>query len=69
VVHGDKELLERLGRNDPCVCASGRPFQAMLPEDRLLSTARTAMTIDAIDPRRFGGTPARTTAMTTVRVP
>jgi uncharacterized protein YchJ len=26
VVHGDKELLEKLGRNDPCICGSGRRF-------------------------------------------
>ncbi len=24
VVHGDKELHEKLGRNDPCPCGSGR---------------------------------------------
>ncbi|HEY8019533.1 MAG TPA: SEC-C metal-binding domain-containing protein, partial [Thermoanaerobaculia bacterium] len=30
VVHGDKELLEKLGRNDPCPCGSGRRFQALL---------------------------------------
>ncbi len=27
VVHGDKELLERLGRQDPCACGSGRLFK------------------------------------------
>jgi uncharacterized protein YecA (UPF0149 family) len=26
VVHGDKELRERLGRNDLCPCGSGRTF-------------------------------------------
>ena len=26
VVHGDKELREKLGRNDPCPCGSGRSF-------------------------------------------
>jgi uncharacterized protein YecA (UPF0149 family) len=26
VVHGDKELLEKLGRNDPCPCGSGKRF-------------------------------------------
>jgi hypothetical protein len=26
-VHGDKELLEKLGRNDPCPCGSGRRFR------------------------------------------
>jgi len=30
VVHGDKELIEKLGRNDPCPCGSGRRFQAVL---------------------------------------
>jgi hypothetical protein len=27
VVHGDKELREKLGRNDPCPCGSGRTFK------------------------------------------
>ena len=31
VVHGDKELREKLGRNDPCPCGSGRSFQKLLP--------------------------------------
>ncbi|HZT96904.1 MAG TPA: SEC-C metal-binding domain-containing protein [Chloroflexota bacterium] len=31
VVHGDKELNEKLGRNDPCPCGSGRRFQARVP--------------------------------------
>jgi hypothetical protein len=26
VVHGDKELREKLGRNDPCPCGSGHRF-------------------------------------------
>jgi uncharacterized protein YecA (UPF0149 family) len=26
IVHGDKELVEKLGRNDPCPCGSGRSF-------------------------------------------
>ncbi|TQV87450.1 nucleic acid-binding protein [Aliikangiella coralliicola] len=26
VVHGNKELSEKLGRNDPCPCGSGRRF-------------------------------------------
>ena len=30
LVHGDKELIEKLGRNDVCPCGSGRRFQAML---------------------------------------
>jgi len=34
VVHGDKELLEKLGRNDLCPCGSGRRFQALLSRQR-----------------------------------
>ncbi len=34
VVHGDKELTEKLGRDDLCPCGSGRRFQDMLPADR-----------------------------------
>ena len=26
VVHGDKELIEKLGRNDPCPCGSAKRF-------------------------------------------
>lgn len=32
IVHGEKELTEKLGRNDLCPCNSGRRFQAMLHE-------------------------------------
>jgi uncharacterized protein YecA (UPF0149 family) len=35
-VHGDVELLEKLGRNDLCPCRSGRRFQALLFEERAL---------------------------------
>ena len=35
-VHGDQELLEKLGRDDPCTCGSGRRFQALLPPRRPL---------------------------------
>ncbi|RYE09825.1 MAG: hypothetical protein EOP22_07260 [Hyphomicrobiales bacterium] len=35
-VHGDVDLLEKLGRNDLCPCGSGRLFQEMLPEVRPL---------------------------------
>lgn len=30
IVHGNKELREKLGRNDLCPCGSGRSFQEML---------------------------------------
>jgi hypothetical protein len=42
IVHGDKELVEKLGSNDPCPCGSGRRFQGMLPDlGQLLSTTTT----------------------------
>jgi len=36
IVHGDVELQEKLGRNDPCPCESGRRFQTLLHADRPL---------------------------------
>ena len=39
VVGGAKELVEKLGRNDPCPCGSARSFQSLLPAQRLLLTA------------------------------
>ncbi|MCP4611275.1 MAG: nucleic acid-binding protein [Planctomycetes bacterium] len=32
VVHGNKELFEKLGRKDPCPCGSGNKFQKLLYE-------------------------------------
>jgi uncharacterized protein YchJ len=39
IVHGNKELHEKLGRNDPCPCGSNLCFQKMLYVNRLLLTA------------------------------
>ena len=36
IVHGDKELLEKLGRDDLCPCQSGKRFQELLYEVRAL---------------------------------
>ena len=33
-IHGDKELTEKLGRNDLCPCGSRKLFQALLLEER-----------------------------------
>ena len=33
-VHGEVELVEKLGRNDLCPCGSGRRFQPVLPESK-----------------------------------
>jgi uncharacterized protein YecA (UPF0149 family) len=30
IVGGKKELIEKLGRKDPCPCLSGRRFQELL---------------------------------------
>jgi len=46
-VRGNKELSERLGRNDPCPCGSVKSFQALLPWKRLLLTVRIVITIGA----------------------
>jgi uncharacterized protein YecA (UPF0149 family) len=32
VIHGEVELIEKLGRNDPCPCGSWRLFQGLLHE-------------------------------------
>ncbi|HXP71844.1 MAG TPA: SEC-C metal-binding domain-containing protein [Candidatus Dormibacteraeota bacterium] len=34
VVHSDKELVEKLGRNDLCPCGSRRRFQEVLHANR-----------------------------------
>jgi SEC-C motif-containing protein len=44
VVHGDKELIEKLGRNDPCPCGSGQRFQELLHGEWAVLTAATATT-------------------------
>jgi hypothetical protein len=48
-VRGDKELLEKLGRNDPCPCGSALSFQALLPAQRLLLMGLGATTTTASD--------------------
>ena len=47
VKRGQIELLEKLGRGDPCACGSGGRFQEVLPAIRLVSTARSGGTIGA----------------------
>jgi uncharacterized protein YecA (UPF0149 family) len=32
IVRGGKELIEKLGKEDPCPCGSGKCFQSLLPE-------------------------------------
>jgi hypothetical protein len=45
------ELLEKLGRNDPCPCGSGKRFQGVLPEDRPFRRRR-ATGLPAVRPTR-----------------
>jgi hypothetical protein len=33
IVHGDRELIEKLGRNDLCPCGSGKPFRKCCRND------------------------------------
>jgi len=49
VVHGDKELTEKLGRNDPCPCGSGLRFQALLPPQRQVRRLATAALLSATE--------------------
>jgi hypothetical protein len=44
IVHGEKELSEKLGRNDLCPCDSTRRFQGLLHAVGPVSTARRATT-------------------------
>lgn len=50
---GEKELVEKLGRNDPCPCGSGRLFQAVLPQIGPLSMAKIAANTGATSPWCF----------------
>ena len=47
VVGGAKELIEKLGRNDPCPCGSARSFQTLLPAQRLFLMASIVTTTSA----------------------
>jgi len=42
------ELVEKLGRKDPCPCGSGLSFQTLLPAIRPVSTGRSAGSIGGI---------------------
>ena len=43
LVGGHKELLEKLGRNDPCPCGSGRRFQTLLHAQRRVRRLRSRL--------------------------
>ncbi|MGN6619958.1 MAG: SEC-C metal-binding domain-containing protein [Sphingomonas sp.] len=54
-VNGDKELVEKLGRNDRCPCGSGSSFQAVLPQIGPLSMALSVTIIGATDTNKGAG--------------
>lgn len=54
---GEKELVEKLGRNDPCPCGSGKSFQAVLPYLRPVSTGRSGGSIGGIEGGGHSGSP------------
>ncbi|MFL6602277.1 MAG: SEC-C metal-binding domain-containing protein [Steroidobacteraceae bacterium] len=41
-MNGRKDLLEKLGRSDPCPCGSGRRFQEVLHADRRVRWVRSS---------------------------
>jgi hypothetical protein len=47
IVHGDKDLSEKLGRRDPCPCGSGRSFQTLLPALRALRRRKSQLLFSA----------------------
>ena len=44
VVHGNKELVEKLGKDDLCPCGSNRRFQELLPQQRQVLTVGVMIT-------------------------
>ena len=48
---GEKELVEKLGRKDPCPCGSDKSFQALLPRHGPVSTGPFARIIGATELR------------------
>lgn len=54
---GEKELVEKLGRNDPCPCGSGHSFQEMLPHIGSVSMAVSGTIIGGNMVGRFGALP------------
>ena len=50
IVHGDKELREKLGRNDPCPCGSTRRFQELLYEEKAVRRFKTRPLLLGNDP-------------------
>ena len=47
IVHGNKELIEKLGRKDRCPCGSGKSFQEMLSTQRPVLMAYCVIAMNA----------------------
>ncbi|WP_404339653.1 SEC-C metal-binding domain-containing protein [Sphingomonas sp. MMS12-HWE2-04] len=67
-VHGDIELIEKLGRKDPCPCGSGKSFQAVLPALGPVSMGPSGMIIGATEDRGRSGGDRRTGCSIRARV-
>ncbi|MGJ7903563.1 SEC-C metal-binding domain-containing protein [Lysobacter sp. 1R34A] len=55
MVHGDKELVEKLGRNDLCPCGSVRRFKELLPARGPLRRFRTRSLLQGLIAADRGG--------------
>ena len=53
IVHGNKELSEKLGRNDLCPCGSGRSFQELLPALWPVRRCASSSLLSATDQKPF----------------
>jgi hypothetical protein len=69
IVHADKELAEKLGRNDLCPCQSGRRFQEVLHDLRPLSMAPTGTSIRGNNPMGAAGPPKSSAALFPLQSP
>ena len=57
VLHGGKELFQKLGRIDPCPCGPGHRFQEMLHADWPIRGC-AAKSLQQVDIRGAGPTPS-----------
>jgi hypothetical protein len=56
-VNGNKELIEKIGRNDPCPCGSGRRFQELLHVEQRFRRIRPASLLSGSETaKRVSGT-------------
>jgi hypothetical protein len=58
MVHGNKELFEKLGRNDLCPCGSGRGFQELLSPLRTIRWRKAELLFSASNRAQRIGRPS-----------